>query len=173
MGWGPHKTRILDLGSHVQSPGWPPSPDPAPGVTHPQSPGWPPSPDPAPGVTCPQSPGWPPSQDPAPGVARPLVRTPGLCWLGPYGGNEWVPVTSWLGRLEYHVRLLPPHLSQRHPPLLCLFLCDINCFYSFPNDVEHTTLVFAFQPLVVPLSCHENTADAGLEDKGQFWSLIV
>ena len=81
-------------------------------------------------------------------------------------------MTSWLGRSEYQVRLLPPHLSQRHPPLLCLVLCDINCFYSFHNDVEHTTLVFASQPFVVPLSCHENTADAGLEDEGQAWSLL-
>ena len=56
--------------------------------------------DPAPGVTHPQPPEWPPSPDPVPGVARPLVRTPGLCWLGPYGGNDWVPVTSWLGRQE-------------------------------------------------------------------------
>ena len=41
------------------------------------------SPDPAPGVTSPQTPGWPLAPDPAPGVSRPLVRTPGLCWLGP------------------------------------------------------------------------------------------
>ena len=27
-----------------------------------------------------------------------MVRTPGLCWLGPFGGNECVPVSSWLGR---------------------------------------------------------------------------
>ena len=27
--------------------------------------------------------GKPPSPDPAPGVAQSLVRTPGLCWMGP------------------------------------------------------------------------------------------
>ena len=57
------------------------------------------SPHPPPGVTRPVS-RVTHLPDPVPGVARPLVRTPGLCWLGPYGGNDWVPVTSWLGRQE-------------------------------------------------------------------------
>ena len=127
-----------------------PLPDPVPGVIHPQSLGWPPSPDPAPGVTRPQSLGWSPLPDPAPGVARLLVRTPGLCWLGPYGGNEWVPVTSWLGRSTYRVHLLSPHLSQKNPPLFSLVLCDINCFYSFHDNVEHTTLVFAVSVFCCP-----------------------
>ena len=108
--------QTLKLGSHVhslqgdfpprpafgvtnpQSPGWTPFPDLETGVTYPQSPGWPPSPDPIPGVTCPQSPGWPLSLDPAPWFPWPLVRTPGLCWLSSYSGNEWVPVSSCLDR---------------------------------------------------------------------------
>ena len=80
MGWDSYNPQTLYLGSHVHSLR----------VIH--------LPDSVPGVTGPQSPGWHPLPDPAPGVARPLVRIPGLCWLGPYGGNEWVPITSWLGR---------------------------------------------------------------------------
>ena len=129
MGWGPHKTRILDLGSHVQSPGWPPSPDPAPGVTRPQSPGWPPSPDPAPGVTCPVSRVTPVPRpctwghtstvsrvtppDTAPAVTRP--QSPGWCtpppqtlhrvWHNPWLGHQvsagWAPKAETSGFLWF------------------------------------------------------------------------
>ena len=80
------------------------------------------------------------SPDPGPGVPRPWVRTPGLCWLGPQGGNERAP----LGMVERgRVGLLSPLLSQESPPFSPLVLCAINCFYSCHDKLLNTTLDLA------------------------------
>ena len=119
--------------------------------------------------------GWDPhkSPDPASGVAWPLVRTPGLWWLGPYGRNEWVPGTSWDGRKKRRVGLLAPCLSQRSPPLLP-FGSVWHCFNSCHNNVEHTTSVPAGSVLCFPTEVlRKHTPGAGLEDEGQVWALLT
>ena len=129
------------------------------------------SPDPAPGVTRPVS-RVTHLSDPVPGVARPLLRTPGLCWLGPYGGDEWGPVTSWLGRQTCQVSLLPSHVSQRSPPLFPSVLCDTNCFYSCHHSVEHTALVMAVSGFCCPAEVLQKHTGLWAGRREQLWSLL-
>ena len=51
----------------------------------------------------------------------------------------------WDGRNKCRLCLLSPHLSQRSSPFPTplWFCCDINCFYSCHDNVEHTTLGLA------------------------------
>ena len=110
-----------------------------------------------------------PLPGPAPGVSRPLVRTPGLCWLGPM--VERVSSCNLLAcQVEVSDQSPSPTLVQRCLLLFPLVLCDTNWFYCY--NFEHTTLVLGSQSFVVPLGCYENMPDAGLEDEGQVWSLL-
>ena len=103
------------------------------------------------------------SPSPASGAAWLLVRTPGPCWLGPKGRNEWVPGTSWV----------PGSFSRPRDVLLSCPLVLSDTVLTAVTIMLNTLPWLQQTPFFVfPLRCWENTPGEGLEDEGQVWCLL-
>ena len=95
--------------------------------------------------------------NPASGAAWVLVRTPGPWWLGPKGGNEWVP----------------RNFSRPREVLLSCPLVLSDTVFTAVTIMLNTVHWFRQAPFFVfPLRCWENTPGVRLQDKGQVWSLL-
>ena len=111
------------------------------------------------------------SPDPALGVPRPLVRTPGLCWLGPWGRNEWVPIISWDGRNRCRVGLLPPRCPIEvliFSLWFCVILTVSTAVVTTPDVLPCSWQAWSF--LVSQKQERKHTRGAGLQGEGQVWS---